>query len=134
MAMVVVDTEVVSFLFKNDTRAVLYRPHIESNTPLVSFMTVAELDRWAIQNDWGAERRRKMEAHLQRFVLHPVDRALCREWGEVSNIARRNGRPIQTADAWIAATARLYVYALVTHNPGDYSGVDGHLAISESTG
>ena len=134
MALVVVDTDVVSFLFKNDTRAHLYRPHIENNTPLVSFMTVAELDRWAIQSNWGTERRNRMELHLQQFVLHPVDRALCREWAEVSDIARRNGRPIQAADAWIAATARLYGYALITHNPGDYVGIEDLNVVTESIG
>jgi hypothetical protein len=37
--------------------------------------------------------------------------------------ARANGRRIEAADAWIAATALLYGAALVTHNPKDYLGV-----------
>jgi predicted nucleic acid-binding protein len=39
--------------------------------------------------------------------------------------ARRQGRPIQTADAWIAATALHLGVPLVTHNPADYAGVSG---------
>jgi predicted nucleic acid-binding protein len=39
--------------------------------------------------------------------------------------ATRKGRPIQVADAWIAATALLYGIPLVTHNPADFAGVDG---------
>jgi predicted nucleic acid-binding protein len=40
---VVVDTCVVSFLLKNDTRAELYRPHLDVDTKVISFMTLAEL-------------------------------------------------------------------------------------------
>jgi predicted nucleic acid-binding protein len=39
--------------------------------------------------------------------------------------ARRNGRRIETADAWIAATALLYDAPLLTHNEADYLGVPG---------
>ncbi|MGA2771966.1 MAG: hypothetical protein ABSG26_14225 [Bryobacteraceae bacterium] len=39
--------------------------------------------------------------------------------------ARRNGRRIETANAWIAATALLYDVPLLTHNKTDYLGVPG---------
>lgn len=50
---VVVDTDVVSYLFKGDSRAEAYRPHLTGNLLVVSFMTVAELDRWALERDWA---------------------------------------------------------------------------------
>lgn len=34
-----------------------------------------------------------------------------------------SGRRIESADAWIAATALLYDAALIAHNPADYAGV-----------
>jgi predicted nucleic acid-binding protein len=34
--------------------------------------------------------------------------AICRKWAEVRGQAKRAGRKIETADAWIAATALLY--------------------------
>jgi len=40
---VVVDPDVVSFLFKNDSRAQLYLPLMRNRDLLVSFMTEAEL-------------------------------------------------------------------------------------------
>jgi tRNA(fMet)-specific endonuclease VapC len=43
MTPVVIDTDVVSFLFKNDTRARLYLPLLRKRELLVSFMTEAEL-------------------------------------------------------------------------------------------
>ena len=130
---VVVDTDVVSFVFKQDTRAQLYLPHLANQLLVVSFMTTAELDRWALQSNWGAARQTLMEEHLRGFVVHPVNRALCRKWAEVSDTARRNGRSIQTADAWIAATALLHGIPLITHNAADYAGVTGLVIISHSS-
>lgn len=45
MSDVVLDTDVLSYLFKRDTRARSYRPHLLGKTIYVSFMTVAELRR-----------------------------------------------------------------------------------------
>ena len=125
-----VDTDVVSYLFRGDTRAQLYRPYLAGKQLAISFMTVAELERWALERGWGQPRRQSMEAYLRRFTIYLVNRALCRAWAEVSYQARRKGRPIQTADAWIAATALTYGLPLVTHNVSDYAGVDGLVLIS----
>ena len=122
---VVADTNVLSFIFKEDSGAELYRPHINDNLVIVSFMTIAELDRWALHHNWGTARRRSMELFLQNFLLSFCDRLLCVKWAEATDSARRNGRPIDTADAWIAATALLHGIPLVTHNRSDYLGVDG---------
>jgi len=53
----------------------------------------------------------------------PASRELCAKWAEVSWEARRKGRPIQTADAWIAATALYYRVPLITNNASDYEMV-----------
>jgi predicted nucleic acid-binding protein len=39
--------------------------------------------------------------------------------------ARQAGRRVETADAWVAATALLYDAPLLTHNKSDYPGVPG---------
>lgn len=52
-AIVVLDTDVVSFLFKGDTRAEAYRPHLRGKIPALSFMTVAELYQWVFVRNWG---------------------------------------------------------------------------------
>ena len=46
--------------------------------------------------------------------------------------ARRAGRRLETADAWIAATAVLYDAPLITHNVSDYLGVPGLKLITEA--
>jgi len=129
---VVADTDVLSFIFKKDTRAELYRPHLDDKLVMVSFMTIAELDRWALHHDWGKARRRSMEVFLQDFLFSFCDRSLCVKWAEATDSARRNGRPIETADAWIAATALLHGIPLVTHNRSHYVGVEGLTLISEA--
>ena len=44
MNRVVVDTDVVSFLFKNHPIGNRYDPELAGRIPLISFMTVAELE------------------------------------------------------------------------------------------
>src|SRR5687767_2855832 len=117
MRSMVVDTDVVSYIYKKDTRAALYEPHIEDAVTVISFMTLAEMERWALARNWGAKRRAEMlEKVLGRFAVIESDHALCRQWAVVTEIARRQGRKIETADVWIAATAILYGSELVTHN------------------
>lgn len=132
MATVVIDTDVVSFLFKSDSRARLYQRHLAGHHWMVSLMTVAELDLWALRCHWGVARKRQMEIYLRRFATYPFDRALCLHWAEVTDSARRMRRPIQTADAWIAATALQAGAPLITHNPSDYAGVHGLTVFSEA--
>jgi tRNA(fMet)-specific endonuclease VapC len=99
---------------------------------IISFITIAELDRWTLARDWGEKRKADLEKFLHRFTVIEVNRALCLKWAEATDSARRNGRPIETADAWIAATGLFYNVPLITHNRNDYSGVDGLQLISEA--
>jgi len=46
-------------------------------------------------------------------------------WAKVSWDARKKGRPIQTADAWIAASAIHYQVPLITNNASDYTIISG---------
>jgi predicted nucleic acid-binding protein len=127
-----IDTDVISFLFKRDTRAELYRPHLQNTLPLVSFMTIAELEQWALIRNWGERRKQRLETHLTRYTFVPFDRALCRAWAEVRHQAYGAGRVIETADAWIAATALLYKVPLVTHNRSHFDWLSGLNVISET--
>ncbi|MGV3616261.1 MAG: PIN domain-containing protein [Fimbriimonas sp.] len=125
MSPVVVDSDVVSYLFKQDTRAEAFRPLITGRLAVISFMTAAELYYWSDLHQWGTERRIRLDSHLRRFVIDPFDMALCQAWSSAMVSARRKGRPIQTADAWVAATALVHGLPLVTNNPSDFMGVDG---------
>lgn len=123
MTPAVVDTDVVSFLFKNDSRAQLYLPLMRNRDLLVSFMTEAELEQWILLAKWGVDRVRRFRIFMTGFASVPSSRDLILQWAGVMVAARANGRRIEAADAWIAATALLYDAALITHNPKDYLGV-----------
>ena len=131
MRAVVLDTDVVSFLFKNDTRAQAYLPHLRDRQWLISFMTEAELEQWVLLSTWSAKRIEWLRVFLTRFVIVPSSRDLVLKWAEVMVAARRAGRRLETADAWVAATAALYDAPLVTHNANDYLGVPGLRLITE---
>jgi predicted nucleic acid-binding protein len=130
MTQIVVDTDVVSFLFKNHPIGRPYDPELAGRVALISFMTVAEVERWAIQYRWGEQRLHWLHLYLNRFTVVPSSPDLCRKWAEVMAAAQAAGRRIECADAWIAATALLYSAPLVTHNRNDYLGVPGLTLIS----
>ena len=129
---IVVDTDVLSYLFKEDSRGELYLPHLDGKLTVISFMTLAETDRWALERRWGQAKRAAMKVFLEQFIVSPFNRPLCIRWAEAMYSARRNGIPIQTADGWVAATAVLHNAPLVTHNKKHFSGVDGLTIISEA--
>jgi len=129
---IVIDTDVVSYLFKGDTRGSLYRPHVAGKLWLISFMTLAELRQWSLLKNWGERRRQELETFLEDYAVIHSDDKLCTKWAEVTRSAIRNGYPIDTADAWMAATSLLHGIPLVTHNRNHYVGVDGLSVISEA--
>jgi tRNA(fMet)-specific endonuclease VapC len=132
MPRVVVDTDVVSFTFKNDSRADLYAEHLAGQELVLSFMTVAELYRWAIQRSWGSQRFDALSRHVRTFLVYPFTDTLCLRWATVMDQRARSGRPIKSSDAWIEATAVEHRIPLVTHNRQDFEGIDGLSIISES--
>jgi predicted nucleic acid-binding protein len=123
MNAVVVDTDVVSLVFKGDSRAGRFLSALATPDLLVSFMTEAELERWILQAKWGSERIVRFRTYMKRFVSVPSCRDLIVKWAEATVAALAVGRRIEAADAWIAATALLYDAPLVTSNPSDYAGV-----------
>ena len=130
MNAVVVDTDVVSYLFKGHPLGLQYLPDLTDRTPMISFMTLAELDRWVLEARWGESRRHRLREYLERFAVLPYDRDLCAKWAEVTVAAQACGRRIDCADAWVAAAALLAGAPLITHNRSDYLGIPGLVLIS----
>ena len=134
MAVRVIDTDVWSYLYKGRDEAKLYEPHLFGNILVISFQTQAELFRGALAANWGAQRRQHLESRLNKYVLEPSSYALSLRWAHAMDSARRNGRPIAAADAWVAATALHLGVPVITHNRNHFVGVDGLRIISESGG
>ncbi|HJT78553.1 MAG TPA: PIN domain-containing protein [Gemmataceae bacterium] len=123
MATRLLDTNVVSYLFKGHSLAAAYRPLLAGHTLAICFMTEAEMFEGAYRAHWGARRLARLEALLATFLYIPSSADLSRRWGQVRT--ERRAQPISTADAWIAAAALVHGCDLVTHNPSDFQGLSG---------
>lgn len=131
MEKILVDTDVISFSLKRDSRAALYAPHLLGKLICVSFMTVAELYRWTLARNWGKQRIDQLKAHLESMVLVNYDDAIAWEWAHLTSVP---GRPMPMADAWVAATALRHGVPLVTHNRRHYEHIAGLTVVCENPG
>ena len=118
--LVVVDTDVGSFLFKRDSRAARYEPHLLGK---ISAQARAELCSWPNQRNWGATRRQELEQFLTPYVIEYPDDRLCRLYGETVADARKRGYQVPASDAWHAVTALSLGVPLVTHNARNFQGI-----------
>jgi predicted nucleic acid-binding protein len=120
----VVDTDVVSFLFKNHPLASAYQAILAGRPLAVSLITLAEIEYGMEVKNWGATRRDLMRRFLARFTPLLPDTATARTWARIKSACEKKGRPITSADAWIAAAALQLNVPLVTHNARDYRAVE----------
>jgi predicted nucleic acid-binding protein len=116
------DTNVVSYILRGDTRAHSYAPRLQGVTLAISFATVAELHEGAERRAWGPRRLAQLDALLRRFVVIPATPSVCAAWGRIR--ASRRAQPISENDAWIAACAMAYDCELLTHDRG-FAGTPG---------
>ena len=122
-----VDTNVASYFIKEpvNSRAGLYEPLLEGHTLLLSFMSLAELWRWAEDGGWGGARRDRMRAHLERYIVVPFSPNLCETWAALMGLSKRGGHNLGHADAWIAATALTRDVPLVSDNVRHFEWIPG---------
>lgn len=120
----VVDTDVVSFLFKNHSLAPAYQAILSGRPLAVSLITIAEIEYGMEVNNWGAGRRELMRRFLARFTPLLPDMETALLWARIKTGCERKGRPITFADAWVAAAALQLGVPLATHNASDYVAVE----------
>src|SRR5450759_3905579 len=119
----VVDTDVVSFLFKSHPLAPAYQTILASRPLAVSLITLAEIEYGMEVKNWGANRRDLMRRFLGRFTPLLPDAETALLWARIKSAREKIGRPITFADAWIAAAALQLNVPLATHNARDYAGI-----------
>lgn len=124
-SMILLDTNIVSFVFRRDTRATLFARTLAGQGHAIAFVTLGELYQWPIERNFSPERRVALEQLLRSFVVLPFDDALARRWAEMSVQLKRAGCGISGSDGWIAATALRYDLSLVTHNRAHFEGIPG---------
>ena len=130
--LVVVDTNVVSYIFKKDTRGEIYQRALNGKLLMMAAQTLAELELMPLVNNWGKGRHADLRTYLKKYVFIEATEAVCLIWAEIQANAIRKGRPISVGDAWIAATALAYEVPLVTHNPSDFKSISGLTLVTKA--
>ena len=122
--MIVLDTSVVSLLFRGDARSGYYLPLIRGQRSVVSFQTVEEVWFGAYRAGWGARQKNDLARHLAQYeVIWPDEETL--EISARLRVARESvGRRLNTADAWIAATG-LRLSCPLASDDGDFDNIPG---------
>ena len=120
---VVVDTSVVSLIFRGDSRAPYYREQLSSRRQFISFQTFEELWHGAAYAGWGKPRKQDLRQHLERYELVWPDEEVARISAELRAKRKKQGNEIDAADAWIAATALSLGCPLVADDR-DFVGID----------
>lgn len=120
--MIVLDTSVVSLVFKGDRRGGFYLPHMTQQRAVVSFQTVEEVWFGAYRAGWGARRKNELALHLEQYEVVWPDLETADISANLRVERERAGHRLNTADAWIAATA-LRLSCPLASDDGDFEGI-----------
>lgn len=127
------DTNIISYIYKGDSRATAYEPHLLGQQWYVSFMSLGEIYRWPYVRNWSENRRRVLERFVRsRFVVLPFTSELAWTWAELTGRTMRS-QPMSLADSWIAASALQYRMPLVTHNSRHFKSVPGLTVVTDES-
>jgi tRNA(fMet)-specific endonuclease VapC len=136
MEEILLDTNIFSYLLRpGDTRAGLYRSHIQHRTAVISFITVGELYYWAERRKWGPAKVMFFEERMRTAIVVPYDVEVCRVYARLkSGLKNPTGshRVIGDNDLWIAACAVRHGIPLVTHNRRHFEGIPSLKIICEA--
>ena len=122
--MLVLDTSVVSYIFKEDDRAVYYLEQARGRHAVISFQTLEERWHGVYAGGWGPKRKNQLVGHIRQYtVIWPGDE-LVNISAELRAERKAAGRALQAPDAWIAATAIMLNCPLASHDR-DFSGIPG---------
>ena len=122
--MIVLDTSVVSYIFREDDRASYYFEQARGRRAVISFQTLEELWHGVYTGGWGHKRKNKLVGHIKQYTVIWSSAELVNICAQLRAERKAAGRALQSADAWIAATAILLQCPLASHDR-DFSGIPG---------
>ena len=123
---IVVDTNVVSYIYRNDPIGRPYVARMDGHRAAISFQTYEELIFGTLNANWGRRRRDDLFQYLDtEYVMIEADLELVKICARLRAESRRRGRELNHPDAWIAATAVLLNCPLLSHDRdfGDLPGL-----------
>lgn len=118
------DTDICSAHLKNN-RLLFTRLMQHQGQLFVSVITVGELQTWARRSKAAPSRRLDLERLMRDVTVLDVTRDIANTYGTVRAALLDQGLSIATADGFIAATAVVHNFTLVTHNTRDFQTVAG---------
>ncbi len=121
-SLVVLDTSVVSLFLRNADEAAYYRSEIDGLRAVISFQTREEALFGAIRAGWGAPRMNALQQHLSQYEMVSSSLELVEISASLRSEREQAGRKLNTADAWIAATAIMLDCPLASHDD-DFTGI-----------
>jgi tRNA(fMet)-specific endonuclease VapC len=139
MAVIVVDTDVYSYITSSDPRRGLpYKQHLDGHIIALSFITVGEQYAGYLKQiskgTWPAARLAKLEAGLRSVAIIPYDIQVCKTFGALKAKSEGSGKSVAVSDLWIAACAQRHSLRLVTNNRRHYDAIPGLDIVSEAPG
>jgi tRNA(fMet)-specific endonuclease VapC len=118
------DTNVLSYLFRDSFLGGEYRALIKGQQTGVTVLSLEELQYGITLDRWSDRKRGDLDRFLRDFFVVPMPAVVAQICGNLRAQRDRIGRPMDLADAWIAATALWYDVPLVTHDR-DMEGIPG---------
>jgi predicted nucleic acid-binding protein len=101
-----------------------YQPLNSPNIPIISVVTLGELNSIAIQNKWSLSRISKMDEFVKQFLIADINvSSVIRKYAEIDAFSqgKLTGKPASFSarnmgknDLWIAATAAVLDAPLIT--------------------
>ena len=125
---IVVDTDVFSFILRNDSRAASYMSRFAGVRLHLSFCTVGEA-LFGVERLPESQTKRELaegiERELRRYTIVEPSITVARHWAAIRAECERDGNTIPREDAWVAACARMLGCAVATHNERHFRNVRG---------
>ena len=112
----------VSLLLGNSEEAAYYRSEIDGLRAVISFQTREEVLFGAIRARWGDPRMNALRQNLSQYEVVSSSLELVEISANLRSERERAGRRLNTADAWIAATALMLECPLASHDD-DFAGI-----------
>ena len=125
MQPVILDTDVASLSHKGRLPDPL-ATRLIGRRPLITFITLGELTKWAEIRHWGTRSRQALADWVSGMVVLPGNDAVAVSWGRLSAAATLRGRPRPVNDMWVAACCLTYDLPLATLNLKDYEDFRTH--------